>query len=245
MFGPLDKLGSPKIFYKFSEILLPYLSGIFVGLIVLGLIGGLWYAPIDYQQGNSYRIIFIHVPAAWLSMLIYTLMVIFAIMGLIWRYKMSHIFTQAAAPIGAIFTLITLITGSIWGKPTWGSFWVWDARLTSELILLFLYLGYIALEDSIHNRKLAQKSEAILLIFGFVNIPIIHFSVEWWNTLHQPATILKLSAPSIHIKMLLPLLIMALAFKVFFTIIVLMRMQTLLIKTNLTTTWVKELKSNE
>ena len=245
MLGPLDKLGSPKIFYKFAEILLPYLSGIFVGLIILGLIGGLWYAPIDYQQGNSYRIIFIHVPAAWLSMLIYTLMVIFASMGLIWRFKMSHIFTQAAAPIGAIFTLITLITGSIWGKPTWGSFWVWDARLTSELILLFLYLGYIALEDTIHNRKLAQKSGAILLIFGFVNIPIIHFSVEWWNTLHQPATILKLSAPSIHIKMLLPLLIMALAFKVFFTIIVLMRMQTLLIKTNQTASWVKELKSNE
>ena len=178
---------------------------------ISGLIGGLVLAPADYQQGDSFRIIYIHVPAAWMSLFIYTFMAINAAILLIWRVKISEIIIRSSAILGASFTFLALATGSIWGKPMWGTWWVWDARLTSELILLFLYLGFIALQSAFEDRRIAAKTGAVLVLVGVVNIPIIKYSVEWWSTLHQPASISKLDAPSIHIDMLIPLLLMAIA----------------------------------
>ena len=241
MFGPLDKLAVPRNFYLFGEIVLPWLIGMLLLLLAAGLFLGLFVAPPDYQQGNSYRIMFIHVPAAWLSMLTYTMMAVAAVIGLVWRLKLTHVFMRAAAPAGAVFTMVTLFTGSVWGKPTWGSWWVWDARLTSELILLFLYVGFIALQEASSSSRIAWRNGSLLLIVGFVNIPIIHYSVEWWNTLHQPTSILKFDTPSIHPSMLPPLLIMSLAFMVLAAVVIIYRMQALVLEGNLRQSWIKEL----
>ena len=238
MLGPLDQLGSPPRLYRFAEFMLPKLALVLALLLAWGLIEGLWRAPEDYLQGDTYRIIFVHVPAAWMSLFIYTTMAIAAFMGIVWRMKMTHIYTMAAAPIGAAFTLVTLVTGSIWGKPMWGAWWVWDARLTSELILLFIYLAYIALQETMTNQRLAWRMGSYYLLVSWVNIPIIHYSVEWWNTLHQPASILKIGAPSIHASMLYPLLIMALAFMVLFAITTLCRMQAILLERESESNWV-------
>lgn len=241
MFGPLDKLAAPRNFYRVGEALLPWLMAALVAGVLAGLYLGLWAAPSDYLQGNSYRIMFIHVPAAWLSMLVYTLMALAAAIGLVWRLKLTFAFTRAAAPAGAVFTLVTLVTGAVWGKPTWGSWWVWDARLTSELILLFLYLGYIALQEATSSRRAAWRNGAILLVAGFVNIPVIHYSVVWWHTLHQPASILKFDTPSIHPSMLAPLVVMAAAFVVLAAITIIQRMQALLLEESNGQAWVREL----
>ncbi|MGU9952285.1 MAG: heme ABC transporter permease [Gammaproteobacteria bacterium WSBS_2016_MAG_OTU1] len=208
-------LASPPGFYKFSDKVRPFLWGAFVVLAAAGLYGGLVLAPADHQQGEGYRIIFVHVPAAWMSLFIYTSMAFMGAVSLVWRGKIAALCARQSAVLGASFTLITLATGSFWGKPMWGTWWAWDARLTSELILLFLYLGYIALTSSM-PRRIADQAGALLLIVGVINIPVIHFSVEWWNTLHQPATITKLGAPSMHISMLRPLLFMAVAFMCFY-----------------------------
>ena len=215
MWDWFHRLGSPKYFYKFAGALVPWLASLCVILFVIGLYLGLVVAPSDYQQGDSYRIIFVHVPSAWMSMFVYVLMAVFAAIGLIWRVKLTAILATASAPIGASFTFLALATGSIWGKPMWGTWWVWDARLTSELILFFLYLGFMALQTAIPDRQTAWRAAAILLLVGVVNIPIIHYSVDWWYTLHQPATITKFDAPSIHPSMLSPRWIMAVAIKVF------------------------------
>ena len=198
-------------------------------------------APPDYQQGDSYRIIFVHVPSAWMSLFTYIVMASAAAIGLIWRMKLADVIVASTAPIGAAFTLVALLTGSIWGKPMWGTWWVWDARLTSELVLLFLYLGLIALRSAIDDPRAAAKACAILAIVGVVNIPIIHFSVEWWNTLHQGPTVSKLGAPSIHISMLIPLLIMALACKLYFVTTLLVRMRCEILERERNSAWVKEL----
>jgi heme exporter protein C len=237
----LHKLASPRYFYSISGWLTPWLGGITLILLLTGLIWGLYYAPTDYQQGESYRIIFIHVPAAWMSMFIYVVMAAAAAIGLIWRIKLADVVASASAPIGAWFTFLALVTGSLWGKPMWGTWWVWDGRLTSELILLFLYLGFMALQAAIPDRRTAARAAAILALVGVVNIPIIHFSVEWWNTLHQPATITKLDKPSMDPRMLWPLLVMALAFKLYYATAVLMRARCEVLDRERNSTWVKEL----
>lgn len=197
--------------------------------IVYGLLGGLFLSPPDYQQGDAFRIIYVHVPSSLMSLLIYTLMGIQSLIFLIWRIKLSDMLAKASCTIGTIFTIIALITGALWGKPMWGTWWVWDARLTSELILLFLYAGYQGLRNAIPNADKAAKLSAILAIMGLVDIPIIHFSVEWFNTLHQGATLSKFSKPSIAPAMLYPLLSMCFGFFLLYCSIVLLRVRTLII----------------
>lgn len=221
----LHALASPPGFNRFAQALLPWLAAGWLFCLALGLWWGLVAAPVDYQQGDAYRIIFVHVPAAWMSLLVYVAMAVAAAVGLVWRFKLSPVFAAAAAPLGAGFTALTLVTGSVWGKPMWGTWWVWDARLTSELMLLFLYLGFIALREAMEEGRARDDAGAILLVVGVVNVPIIHFSVEWWNTLHQPASILKLGTPAVHSEMLWPLLVMAGAFLLFFATMVLLAMQ--------------------
>jgi heme exporter protein C len=182
----------------------------------IGLYLSFFVAPADYQQGETVRIMFIHVPSAWLAMFCYTLIAVSAIGSLIWRHPLADVAAKAAAPIGAAFTLLALVTGSLWGKPMWGAYWVWDARLTSVLILFFLYLGLMALWQSIEEPSRAGRAAAILAIVGFINIPIIKFSVDWWNTLHQPASVLRVDGPAIHPSLLTPLMVMALGFTCLF-----------------------------
>jgi len=219
----LQKLSSPKYFYDIAGKLIPWFATAAILLFIAGLIGSLVLAPPDYQQGDGFRIIYIHVPSAFLSLSIYTVMAISSVIGLVWRIKLAHMITRASAPIGAWITFLALFTGSVWGKPMWGTWWVWDARLTSELILLFLYLGYLALQTAIPERLASARAGAILVLVGFVDIPIIHFSVDWWNTLHQGASLSLLSQPTISSGMLYPLLIMIAAFFLFYATILLMR----------------------
>ena len=238
------KLASPKHFYRISGQWIPWLGLACFGFILAGLYEGLLVAPTDYQQGDSYRIMFIHVPAAWMSLFIYVVMAGAGVIGLVWRIKLAEVMAISSAHIGASFTFLALITGSIWGKPMWGAWWVWDARLTSELILLFLYLGVIALYNAVEDRRTAARAASILALVGVVNIPIIHFSVEWWNTLHQGPTVTKFGAPSIDISMLIPLLLMAVAFKLFYVMVLLMRARVEVLQRERNTGWVQELVSD-
>ena len=242
MFGNFfHKMASPPWFYRISGKLIPWVGAACALLLLYGLYGGLVLAPADYQQGDSFRIIYIHVPAAWMSLFIYVLMAVCGVITLVWRMKMAEVVLIASAPVGAAFTFLALVTGSIWGKPMWGTWWVWDGRLTSELILLFLYLGVIALHNAIEDRQTAAKAVAILAIVGVVNVPIIHYSVEWWATLHQGPTITKLDKPSIHIDMLIPLLVMAVAFKLYYVTAMLMRARVELLERDRNSKWVKEM----
>lgn len=234
----MHKYASPKTFYPLAGKLLPWFAGISAVLLLVGLYQSLFVAPPDYQQGESVRIMFVHVPAAWMSMFVYVVMAGAGAVGLIWNVKLADMLASSCAPIGASFTLLALATGSLWGKPMWGTWWAWDARITSELILFFLYAGFMALQASIDDPKRAARAAAILALVGAVNIPIIHFSVEWWNTLHQPASVTRLGKPTIHISILIPLLLMALAFKMFFVTIVLMRMRNEILQRERHTTWV-------
>jgi heme exporter protein C len=235
------RMASPPHFYSFTDKLLPWLIVIFLLLLGYGLYGGLYLAPTDYQQGDSYRIIYLHVPAAWMSLFIYVIMAICGAIGLIWRMKIADIVMISSAPIGASFTFIALVTGSLWGKPMWGTWWVWDARLTAELILLFLYLGVISLYGAIEDKRTASRAVSILALVGVVNIPIIHYSVEWWNTLHQGPTVTKMDKPSIHLDMLIPLLVMAVAFKFYYAIAMLQTAKVEILKREQNTQWVKKL----
>jgi heme exporter protein C len=225
------RTGSPEHFYRLAGRLTPWFGWSCLILMIWGLYQGLVIAPTDYQQGDSYRIIFIHVPAAWMSMFIYLSMCAAGFVALVWRIKVAEIVAMASAPIGAAFTFITLVTGSLWGKPMWGAYWVWDARLTSELILLFLYLGVIGLYNAVEDRRNAARAAALLAIVGAINIPIIHFSVEWWSTLHQGTTV-KLTDPTsgIHLSMLIPLLVMALATKLFYAMNLMQRARVMLLE---------------
>lgn len=235
------KMGSPVYFYNTAGKWIPWLAWLTGISMLVGLVGGLILAPTDYQQGESYRIIFIHVPAAWMSMFIYMAMAFSGLLALVWRVKLGEVMAVSAAPIGASFTFLALVTGSLWGKPMWGAWWVWDARLTSELILLFLYLGVIALYGAIEDKRVASRAVAILALVGVVNIPIIHYSVEWWNTLHQPATITKFDKPSMAFSMLWPLLTMAISFKLFFATVVLMRARGEILDRERNSRWVQVL----
>ncbi|MDZ7749304.1 MAG: heme ABC transporter permease [Halofilum sp. (in: g-proteobacteria)] len=235
------KLGSPRHFYALSRRLTPWLGAITAVLLLGGLYWGLVVAPPDYQQGESYRIIFVHVPSAWMSMFTWMFMAVSGLMVLVWRMKVAASLMRAAAPLGASVTFLALVTGSLWGKPMWGTFWVWDARLTSELVLLFLYLGFIALQSAIEERDAAGRAGAVLALVGVVNIPIIHYSVEWWNTLHQGPTVTKFDAPSISLDMLLPLLVMAVGFMTWFATAVLKRARCDILEAESSSHWVREL----
>ncbi len=241
MFDRFHKFASPPYFHAFARRLSPWLFGLSAVLFVVGLVGGLVLAPADYQQGDSFRIIYIHVPSAWLSMFVYMVMAGAGAVGLIWKVKMGDIIARSCAPLGASFTFLALATGSLWGKPMWGTWWVWDARLSSELILLFLYLGYLALQSAIEDRRAAARAGAVLAIVGVVNIPIIHYSVEWWSTLHQGPTVTKFDTPSIATSMLIPLLAMTLAFKTLFAAVLLVRTRCEILEFEQHTTWVREL----
>jgi heme exporter protein C len=206
------KYASPVSFYPLAGRLIPWFSLAAVVLAAAGLYIGLFVAPTDAQQGDSYRIIFIHVPAAWMSMFIYVVMACYGVAALSFNTRLAAMMMQALAPTGALWTFIALWSGAFWGKPTWGTWWVWDARLTSELILLFLYLGFIALTSAIEDERRADKAGAVLAIVGVVNIPIIYYSVQWWNTLHQGASVSLTRAPTMAAQMVAGMLLMALAF---------------------------------
>jgi heme exporter protein C len=207
---------NPANFLRLADKLLPVTSVLTLGLFVLGLGLVFFVAPADYQQGETVRIMFIHVPAAWLALFIYGVMAIAALGTLVWRHPLADAAQKAAAPLGAGFTLICLITGSLWGKPMWGTWWVWDARLTSVFVLFLIYLGLIALWQTIEEFGLAARAAAILTLVGVINLPIIKFSVDWWNTLHQPASVFRLGGPTIAASMLWPLLVMAVGFTFLF-----------------------------
>lgn len=237
----LHRFGSPKWFYEKTSLWVLALGVASVSLLVLGAIWGLAFAPQDAKQGNSYRIIYIHVPAAVVSMAGYYVMAIAAGIGLIWRTKLSFIVMRSAAPIGALLTVAALFTGAVWGKPTWGTWWVWDARITSMLILLFLYLGIIALQSAFQNQDAADRTAAILALVGMVNVPIIYKSVEWWNTLHQPATIKFTQKSTIDPSMLYPLLVMFLAFYLFYAWALLRATRVEILRREQKTAWASEI----
>ena len=239
------RFGSAPFVHRLAERLAPWLAGACALTMLAGLWLGLVVAPADYEQGESYRIIYVHVPAAWMSMFVYTVMAVSSAVFLIWRLKLADVIAAASAPIGAGFTLIALVTGSLWGKPMWGTWWIWDGRLTSELLLLFLYLGYMALRGAFEQPRTAEKAAAILAVVGVVNIPVIHFSVEWWNTLHQPATITKLDKPSMHVSMLRPLLLMVLAFQLLYFVNLATRVRTGLLRREARASWVADLAASD
>jgi heme exporter protein C len=236
------RFGSPAWIYNFADRWSGRIGLLAALLFLVGLYLGLVIAPPDYQMGDSYRIIFIHVPSAWLSMFSYAAMAISAGIGLIWHIKVADMMARSIAPLGAMFTFCALVTGSLWGKPTWGTYWVWDARLTSELILLFLFIGFMALSDAFEDRRTASRASAVLALVGIVNLPIIHFSVEWWNTLHQGSTVSRMGRPSMDTSMLIPLLIMFLAFNFYFVSAMLIRLKVILLDQESRTRWVRELQ---
>jgi heme exporter protein C len=222
----LHFLANPARFRRFSRKVLPALSLLTALALAVGLVWGLAVAPADYQQGDTVRIMFIHVPAAWWAMAGYVLIAVLGASLLVWRHPLAALMARAAAPVGATFCAVCLITGSLWGRPMWGTFWVWDARLTSMLLLFFLFLGHMALSHAYDNGDRGDRAAAILAIVGVINVPIIKFSVDWWNTLHQPSSVMKLGGPSIHPAILWPLLVMALAQLLLFVTLVLLRTET-------------------
>ncbi|WP_339753687.1 heme ABC transporter permease [uncultured Marinobacter sp.] len=234
------KLGSPKWFFGIATRLMPWLLAGGILLLMAGIVWGLAFAPKDYLQGNSYRIIFIHVPTAFLAQSVYIMMAAAAVVTLVWRMKLADVFIKAVAPVGLVLTFLALFTGAVWGKPTWGTWWIWDARLTSMLILMFLYGGVIALDRAINDEKSAARAVAILVLVGVVNIPIIKYSVEWWNTLHQPATFKLTEKPSMPADMWVPLLLSVLGLYLLFGWLACLRMQTEILFREQRTRWVKD-----
>lgn len=235
------KYASPQSFYPLAGRMIPWFWGLAAIFFVVGLYISFFVAPTDFQQGEGYRIIFIHVPAAWMSMFIYLVMAFWAGIGLGLNTRLSSMMAQALAPTGAIMAFLSLWTGAWWGKPMWGAWWVWDARLTSALILFFLYIGFIALQAAIDDARRADKAGAILALVGVVNVPIIYFSVKWWNTLHQGASVSLTKAPSMATTMLWGMLIMALAFWMYSIAVALTRVRAIILEREAHTEWVKEL----
>lgn len=222
----ISRFANPGRFLALAKWLTPVCAGIAALALAAGVYTAFFASPPDYQQGETVRIMYIHVPAAWMALLVYTTMAIAALVGLVWKHIVAELYAKAVAPVGAAFTFICLVTGSLWGKPMWGAWWVWDARLTSVLILFFLYIGYIALVDAFDDEQRGLNAGAGLLLVGFVNIPIIKFSVDWFNTLHQPASIMRLGAPTIDGAMLVPLLLMAAGFHALFIALACLRLKT-------------------
>ena len=241
----LHPYANPEISYHFAGKILPWCSRLAFTFLSVGLVWALLFAPADYQQGDTFRIFYLHVPAAMLSMGIYLGMAIAALSGLVWQLKLADASAAAMAPIGATFTFIALVTGAAWGKPMWGTWWIWDARLTSELILLFLYLGVIALHNAFEDKSLAGKAAGILALVGVINLPIIKYSVEWWNTLHQGATVSKLGKPAMTADMFWPFLICFLGFAFLVTALICIRFRTEILNRNSMRPWVRELVITE
>ena len=234
------RFGSPPYFYKVAGILIPWFAWIAAVAAAAGLVGGLVLAPPDYQQGEGYRIIFVHVPAAVLSTMAYAVMATASGVGLIWRMNVAHAVAASCATIGAWFTVVALATGSLWGRPMWGTYWAWDPRLTSELVLLFLYLGYLGLRGAIDDGARADRACAVLALVGVINLPIIHYSVDWWNSLHQGHTVLKFGKASMPPSMLVPLLLMMLAFTMYFGAIMLVRARGEVLRRERSARWINE-----
>jgi len=238
------RLGSPPYVYRLAGRLTPWFGWVAAVLLLGALYDGLVIAPPDYQQGDGFRIIYVHVPAASLSLMIYTSMAVAAAVGLIWRIKVAHAAAASCAPIGASFTVVALITGSLWGKPMWGTYWVWDPRLTSELLLLFLYLGYMGLRSSFDDLQRADRASAVLAIVGVVNVPIVKYSVVWWNSLHQGSSLSLTGKDTIATPMLVPLLVSILGFTLFFAAILLMRLRAEVLRRERAASWVREALSS-
>ncbi|MFB3150672.1 MAG: heme ABC transporter permease [Alphaproteobacteria bacterium] len=222
----MHRFANPNRFLRLTARILPWCALATAAAFIAGLYLALAVSPPDYQQGESVRIMYVHVPAAWMALSVYSFMAAASAVALIWKHPLADFAAKAAAPIGAGFTLIALVTGALWGQPSWGTWWVWDARLTSVLVLFFLYLGYIALVNAFDDPIRGAKAGAVLALVGFVNIPIIKFSVDWWNTLHQPASVTRIGAPAIHSSMLTPLVLMALAFAGYFVCVLILRVRS-------------------
>ena len=225
----MHRFANPARFMRLSGVVLPWLAALTALLLVAGLVLG-FRAPPDYQQGDTVRIMFIHVPSAWMAMFCYSALAASSAAALIWRHPLAEIAAQQTAPLGAGFTAICLITGSLWGAPMWGTWWVWDARLTSVLVLFFLYLGYIALVHAFDDPTRGIRAASVLARVGWINVPIIKFSVDWWNTLHQPASVMRLDGPKIDPSILTPLLVMAVAFTLLFTVLLMVRIRAALLE---------------
>jgi heme exporter protein C len=234
------RFGSPPHVYRLAGTLLPWFAWPAGALIVAALYGGLVLAPPDYQQGDGFRIVYVHAPSAWLSLMIYSTMAAAAAVGLIWRMKVAHAVAASCAPVGAWFTAVSLATGMLWGKPMWGTYWVWDPRLTAQLILLFLYLGYMGLRAGIEDTARADRASAVLAIVGVVNVPIIRFSVEWWNSIHQTPSVMKMDRPSMPAEMLVPLLAMLLGFTLYFVAVLLVRLRAEILQRERSARWIRE-----
>ena len=229
----MHRFANPGRFIRFANALLPWSAGLTAVLIATGLYLALFVAPPDYQQGESVRIMYVHVPSAWMALFIYTAIAAASAVALIWRHPLADLVAKASAPVGAGFTFLALLTGSLWGKPMWGTWWVWDARLTSMLVLFFLYLGHMAIMNAFEDPVRGFRAAAVLALVGFINVPIIHFSVEWWSTLHQPSSVLRMDGPAIHPSMLWPLLAMALGFKFYYVTLLLLRVKSELLDARL------------
>jgi heme exporter protein C len=234
------RFGSPPYFYGFAGRWAPWFLGIASVLLLVGLYGGLVVAPADYMQSDVFRIMYVHVPSSYLALMTYTWMALAAAAALIWRIKVAHAVAAACAPAGASFTAVSLITGMIWGQPTWGTYWTWDPRLVSQLFVLFFFLGYIGLRGAIEDRDRADRSSALLAIVGIVNVPIVHYSVIWWNSLHQAPSLMRSGGPSIASPMIWPLLVMLAAYTFFFLAIVLMRARAEVLKRERSGAWLRE-----
>ena len=234
------RLASPPHVYGFARRWTKWFGGAAALAMLVALVGGLVLAPPDYQQKDAFRMVYVHAPSAWLSLMIYTTMAVAAAVGLIWRMKVAHAAAAACAPIGAWFTVAALGTGMLWGKPMWGTYWVWDPRLTAELVLLFLYFGYMGLRAGIEDPQKADKASAVLAVVGVINVPIIKFSVEWWNSLHQTATVMRLGKPSMSFPMLWPLILMFVAFLLYFVTVLLIRLRAELLRRERAASWIKE-----
>lgn len=237
--------GSPPNFERFAARWVPVWFSLAFVCLLIGGIGGLFLVPADFKQGEIFRIIYIHVPSAWMSLFVFIAMAVQAFIALVWRIKICELLTIASAHIGAMFTAITLITGSIWGKPTWGTWWTWDPRLTSELVLLFIYLGIIGLYNAIEDRRSAARAASFLVLIGLVNVPIVHFSIHWWNTLHQGETIRLVGESKMAGELMWPLLVMALATKFWFFGSVLQRTRTMNLEHEANKDWAKKLAGVE
>jgi heme exporter protein C len=234
------RLGSPPYVYALAARLTPWFAWPAALLMLGGLWGGLVLAPPDYQQGDGFRIIYVHAPSAWMSLMVYTTMATAAAIGLIWRMKVAHAVAASCAPVGASFTFAALVTGALWGEPMWGTYWQWDPRLTSELVLLFLYLGYMGLRAGIDDTQRADRASAVLAVVGVVNVPIIHYSVVWWNSLHQAPSVMRLGKPAMPGSMLVPLLMMLLGFTLFFVALLLVRLRGEVLARERTASWIRE-----
>ena len=224
----ISRLANPARFMRWSAAVLPWCGWLTLAVLAVGLYLALLVAPADYQQGDSVRIMYVHVPAAWMALAVYLFVAVASAVALVWRHPLGEIAAAAAAPVGAAFTFVCLATGSLWGRPMWGAWWVWDARLTSVLVLFFLYLGYIALVHAFDEPGRGAKAGSVLSLVGVVNLPIIKFSVDWWNTLHQPASVMRLGGPRIDPSMLAPLLVMAVGFLLLFLTLLLVGMRAAL-----------------